>query len=152
VLRRGLLTTTTTPGGSAPRGALSSLLTGLLAAVLAVAACGAVARPEPVSSPPDSGIEGHTLAAPTCPVVVAGNPCPARPISATVVVKEGTGREVARFTSGNDGSYRVPMAPGTYTLSQPAGTQRLPELKPVPVTVVAGRYTALDLTFDTGIR
>jgi hypothetical protein len=85
-------------------------------------------------------------------VVVAGNPCPARPISATVVVQDGMGREVARFTSETDGSFRVPLAPGTYRLGQPAGTQRLPALKPVPVTVVVGQYALVDLTFDTGIR
>lgn len=127
----------------------------MLLALLALAACGSVARlglPSPTPSP-DSGIEGHTQASPTCPVVVPNNPCPPRAISATVTVLDQAGHEVTRFTSAADGSFRVALAPGAYTLSQPPARPRpLPVLKPVRVTVVAGRYTSVLLDFDSGIR
>jgi len=82
-----------------------------------------------------------------------GNPCPPRAISATVVVLDRSGHEVTRFTSATDGSFHVAVEPGAYTLIQPASpSRRPPDLKPVAVTVVAGRYTSVVLDFDTGIR
>jgi hypothetical protein len=68
-------------------------------------------------------------------------------------VVDPSGNEVTRFTSSADGSFRVPLAPGAYTLRQPASPSRaLPVLRPVTVQVVAGRYTSVVLDFDTGIR
>jgi hypothetical protein len=117
-----------------------------------LAACGAGAGPAPASPTPASGIEGRTQASPTCPVETQGSPCPARPISAALVVEDATTREVARFTSAADGSFRVALEPGAYTLAQPPGAHVPPTLKPVPVTVRAGQYTPVVLNFDTGIR
>jgi hypothetical protein len=116
--------------------------------------CGAARPAGQTGGPtPGSGIEGRTQASPTCPVASAGNPCPPRPISATVVVLDGAGREVTRFTSSADGTFRVPLAPGTYMLVQPPTTQRRPPvLHATPVTVSSGGYTSLVLDFDTGIR
>jgi hypothetical protein len=131
----------------------SALAASFLIAFLALAACGSVARPGVPSPTPDSGIEGTTQASPTCPVVSPGNACPPRAISATVVVLDQAGHEVTRFTSGADGSFRVALTPGAYTLSQPTSPSRvLPRLQPVRVQVVAGRYTSVVLDFDTGIR
>lgn len=132
------------------------LLTILVALALASASCGAV---RPGAGPPspaptaNSGIEGQTVAAPTCPVVRPGVVCPPRPISAAVVVLDAAGREVTRFTSAGDGSFRVPLPPDAYTLAQPrTGSHTPPTLRPVAVTVAAGRYTSVVLEFDTGIR
>jgi hypothetical protein len=100
----------------------------------------------------DSGIEGVATAGPTCPVAVAGHYCPPKPISAVVAVHDGSGREVTRFTTGGDGRFRVSLAPGRYTLVQPPSPPMPRLLEPVPVTVTAGRYTSIQLDFDTGIR
>ena len=139
------------------RGLLTSIWI-LVALALASASCGAV-RPEagppspsPVASA-DSGIEGRTEASPTCPVVRPGVVCPPRPISAAVAVLDGAGREVTRFTSAGDGSFRVALAPADYTLAQPrAAAHTPPTLRPVAATVRAGRYTSIVLEFDTGVR
>ena len=126
---------------------------GLLLVLLALSSCGSVPRLGVPSPAPDSGIDGRTRGSPTCPIVMPGNPCPPRAISATVAVLDHGGQEVTRFTSAADGSFRVALAPGAYTLSQPASSSHvLPLLKPASVTVVAGRYTSVVLDFDTGIR
>jgi hypothetical protein len=125
----------------------------LLLLLATLSACGSVARPGVPSPTPDSGIEGTTQASPTCPIVMPGNPCPPRAISATVAVLDRSGHEVTRFTSSADGSFHLALAPGAYTLSQPASPSRVPPvLRPVSVQVVAGRYTSVVLDFDTGIR
>lgn len=126
-----------------------------LAALCALSlSCGAAQPAGQTGGPtPGSGIEGRTQASPTCPVASVGNPCPPRTISATVAVLDGGGRQVTRFTSAADGTFRVPLPPGTYTLVQPPSSQRRTlVLRAVPVTVSSGRYTSLVLDFDTGIR
>ena len=141
------------PREGARRKARPLPLSALLLVLLTLWGCGSVARLGVPSPTLDSGIDGTTQASPTCPVVRPGNPCPPRAISATVAVLDPSGHEVTRFTSSADGSFHVALAPGAYTLSQPASPSRvLPALRPVSVQVVAGRYTSVVLDFDTGIR
>ena len=122
------------------------------AVLLSLSACGP-ATPGDSSAPPalDSGISGLTVAGPQCPVQVAGQPCPPKPVSAHVVVQDATGHELATFASDAQGRYRVALPPGDYVLAS-GGDPGFPFLKPVQVTVVAGRYVELQLMLDTGIR
>jgi len=120
----------------------------LAAAGLAAAGCGSAVPAAPV----DSGIEGVATAGPTCPVAVAGQSCPPRPISAQVAVQDESGREVTRFTTAQDGHFKVSLPPGRYRLVQPPSPPMPRLIDPVPVTVVAGGYTSVQLDFDTGIR
>ena len=55
--------------------------------------------------------------------------------------------------SGEDGRFRIALAPGGYTLHPVnlAGTP-LPIAQPVDVHVVANRFTAVEVSFDSGIR
>ena len=77
----------------------------------------------------------------------------AQPISKTVVVRDPTGHEIARFTSGADGTFRVVLNPGTYRLEEIVDLpDSPPSLKPVSVVVRPGTFTHLALIFDTGIR
>ena len=134
----------------------SSRLTAVLglavAVLLSLAGCGP-GTPADSSTPQavDSGIAGVTVAGPQCPVQVAGQPCPPKPVSAHVVVEDAAGRQLAAFMSDAQGRYRVALPPGEYVLvsgNDPGG----PLLKPVQVTVVGGRYVDLQLMLDTGIR
>jgi hypothetical protein len=104
-----------------------------------------------VSPALDSGISGLTVAGPQCPVQVAGQPCPPKPVSAHVAVQDAAGHELATFVSDAQGRYRVALPPGDYVLVS-GGDSGLPFLKPVQVMVVAGRYVELQLMLDTGIR
>jgi len=58
-----------------------------------------------------------------------------------------------RFTSANDGRFRLAVPPGTYRLEEVvANPGSPPSLKPVTVTVSSGTYVHVVLLFDTGIR
>jgi hypothetical protein len=123
-----------------------------LVATLVLAGCGA-APPSARSSQqptPESGISGVTVAEPQCPVQTEGNPCPPRPVSVAIEVQDPTGHHVAAFTSDQDGHFRLPLAPGNYTLL--TTNPHAPLLKPQNVTVHTGQFTELRLLLDTGIR
>jgi len=117
-------------------------------AITAALAAGCGHATTPASS---SGIEGRAIAGPTCPVQRVGSPCPERPVGDAVVFVERDGHQVARFTTDADGTFRVTLDPGTYTLV-PASGRPFPIGRPVAVTVSAGSYAHVDLRYDTGIR
>jgi hypothetical protein len=121
------------------------LLLGL--AALALAACGT----QPARA--GTGLRGTVTIAPTCPVERVGAPPCVAPLAATISVRNASGQEITRFRSGADGTFKVDLAAGTYTLvgisSGPAG---LPRPIPVTVTVLDGQYSQVNVTFDSGIR
>lgn len=121
---------------------------GALLAVMLMAACGG--SPD---VPVDSGIEGHITIGPNCPVIREGVPCPDTPYEAELSILDGSGREVASVRTDAAGSYRLALAPGAYRVvpQSPPGLP-LPRGEAVNVTVVAGRFTTLDITYDSGIR
>ena len=91
-----------------------------VALVLAVAGCtGPGTAASPVASPGGTGvgqggIGGMATAGPVCPVerIPPDPACAPRPVAgAVVVVRDGTGREVARATTAADGRFLVPVAP-----------------------------------------
>ena len=103
-----------------------------------------------------SGIEGIALAGPQCagpqPAVVSPD-CEDKPVSATVVVyEEGGLLEVTRFTTGADGRFRVPLAPGVYRLDPQSDPSGFPFGSPQTVTVTAGGFTDVTIRYDTGLR
>jgi hypothetical protein len=129
----------------------SSLFGVVLATVLALGGCGPGSSHDSSVQPLlDGGISGLTVAGPQCPVQVPGQPCPPKPVSANVVVEDNAGHEVTAFVSDAQGRYRLALPPGDYVLV--SGDPGPPFLKPVQVTVVAGRYVDLQLVLDTGIR
>ncbi len=109
------------------------------------AAPGATAIPAGVG-----GIEGQVTIGPTCPVVMLNDPCPDRPYQAIVDVLDASGKQVAQFQSDTLGHFKVALAPGAYTIQpQGAGITRAPQQD---VTVVAGRFTPVEIVYDSGIR
>ena len=120
----------------------------LLAALTFIAAdCGGT------TSTPNSGVEGVVTIGPVCPVERIDTPCPDQPYQATIVVKDSNGDEVARTESGEDGRYRVSLAPGTYTLAPQSGSNSgIPHASEQQVEVRADAYTEVDIAFDSGIR
>jgi hypothetical protein len=94
---------------------------------------------------------GTAVAGPQCPVHIMGRSCPPRPVSVAVTVADASGRTVISSISAADGRFRVSLAPGTYTLLA-RGPNQPQLLRPVAVSVEAGRYADLRLFLDTGIR
>ncbi len=114
--------------------------------VFLLAACARTPTP-----PPNTGIEGQVLIGPMCPVMQAGIPCPDQPYQTAITVQDSQGARVAQFQSDAQGAFRVPLPPGDYILApeSPDGFTHAPEQ---PVTVSAGRYTSVTITYDSGIR
>ena len=123
----------------------NTLLLALLALLLA--AC------SPQASSSDSGIYGQVVIGPTCPVERPGLDCADRPYQATLSVLTPAGKRVARFTTAQDGTFRINIAPGDYILhpETPQG-QTLPVAPEQPFTVESGKFTQLAVSYDSGIR
>ena len=123
------------------------LAVGLLAVVLV--ACDA----SPASAPPGTGIRGTVTLGPTCPVEQVGEPPCVTPYAATLVVTAAEDDSVvARVSSGPDGAFSVDVPPGDYVIVPQPGGDPYPTGTPVEVTVEAGAYTEIEVSYDTGIR
>lgn len=99
----------------------------------------------------DSGIIGRVLIGPTCPVERPGKTCE-RPYRATITIRrKHTHRLVTRVHSSAQGRFRIALAPGTYLL-RPQNRHPYPRSSPQVVTVSGHRYTAVLISYDSGIR
>ncbi len=115
-----------------------------------LAACGTRTEPSTSGGSATGVVTGRVTAGPTCPVEQVGHPCAPRPVVAEVQAT-AVGRIVASTHSAADGTYRLELSVGTYTVV--AVTQNmLPRCVPRTVTVTAARTTRDDITCDTGIR
>ena len=103
--------------------------------------------------PGDTGIQGHALAGPTCPVVRPNDPaCADRPLAnVTIVVLTASGTEAARTTTDANGFYAVALPPGPYTVEPQPVEGMVRGAQPLDVTVPDG-FVTVDIPFDTGIR
>lgn len=104
------------------------------------------------SSPPpsDSGIEGEVRIGPVSPVETIGTPASA-PYSANLTIRPDGGGRAVRVTSGEDGRFRVNLAPGIYIV-EPEQGDPLPTAQPLTVTVEAHRFSSVVIDYDSGIR
>jgi hypothetical protein len=99
-----------------------------------------------------SGIEGIVLLGPMCGgPVPSDNSCPDKPYQTTITVLGGQREQITQTQSDAAGLFRVPLAPGTYTLV-PKVEGRYPTAGEQTVQVVAGQYTKVEIHYDTGIR
>lgn len=98
----------------------------------------------------DSGIEGHIEIRPVRSVQRAGDANSA-PYQATITVLDGGGNTVTTFTSDEQGNFRVPLAPGTYTL-RPDSPARYPRASARSVVVAPRAFTRVDIVYDSGRR
>jgi hypothetical protein len=145
------------PGQLRGRGARRGLLRGLAGALAALAwgrsdvaalgdlmGCGATVT---------SGITGVVLLGPMCPVMRVDDPCPDQPFAATLLIRDSQGRELCSVPSGDDGRFQVDLPPGLYEVVPLASAESgLPFAAAQWVTVAPGQYTAVTVTYDSGIR
>jgi hypothetical protein len=119
--------------------------------VLALTTCCAGSGDEPAGG---SGIEGLVTIGPQCPVVQEPTPCPDLLFAATIVVQDvATGERVAEGESGEDGRFRIDLPPGSYrVLPQWPNDPGPPTAQEQLAEVEEGRYTRVDVQYDTGIR
>ena len=107
--------------------------------------------PPPLLPTSGTGAYGYVTAGPTCPVERPGHPCPPRPVSDDVDVRDVNGATVASTHSDSHGRYTIDLSPGSYTLVvvTRSGRPRCPETQ---VSVRPGSATRADISCDTGIR
>ena len=98
-----------------------------------------------------SRVQGTVTAGPTCPVQRIDSPCPPRPVSAEVDARDSTGKLVGATHSDADGTYRIPLPAGSYTLMV-VTTGPFPHCPSPMVTILTGQVTFADVSCDTGIR
>lgn len=118
--------------------------------VLVVVAAVALTLAGVGSGSPTGGLYGVVIRGPVAPVCRVNVPCD-EPAAAAVLFFNRAGRS-SRVVAGGDGSYRITLVPGVYTVriseSQPAIGAGL---RPRRVHVVA-RMLRLGFSIDTGIR
>jgi hypothetical protein len=100
-----------------------------------------------------SGIRGIVTVDTGCPQVM-DTPCPRRPLHARLVIRAArSGHPAVHASSGPDGRFRVPLAPGRYTIA-PLNIDNapVPTAFPVSVSVHRGAWTTIAIEFDSGVR
>ena len=97
------------------------------------------------------GIAGIALLGPLCPVQSENDPCPDRPYQVFITVRKANRERITRIRTGEDGRFRVGLEPGPYILDPESGDP-FPTGSEVEVEVVAGTYSEVTVSFDTGIR
>jgi hypothetical protein len=127
---------------------------GILVVAVTVAAlasgCGSTATTLTSVLATYGAVRGTITAGPTCPVEQAGHPCPPRPVSGAVSARRTDGTTLTG-TISKDGTYRVTVPAGTYTVNVQTGSL-LPRCPPVEVAVSAGATVQANIFCDTGIR
>ncbi len=102
-----------------------------------------------------SGIRGVVLLGPACPVerVPPDPQCAEKKYATNLAVTTPEGAQVVKsFSSGSDGTFTVPLAPGEYTIRSAAAANVLPYCASNAITVKANAYTETTVHCDTGIR
>jgi hypothetical protein len=99
-----------------------------------------------------SGVYGTVVIDPAFPVCQVGTPC-SKPAPGLRLAFTQRGRVVARTTTRADGTYRVTLAAGRYSVSTARKTQTIGRgLEPRTVSVPRARYRRVDFRLDIGIR
>jgi hypothetical protein len=101
--------------------------------------------------PENTGIEGHVLIGPVCPVEQLNNPCPYKPYQATLSVLDANRRKVVTFQTDANGYFHEALNPGTYIL-HPETPGVMPIAPDQTFSVLLGQNTRLTITYDSGIR
>ena len=127
------------------------LTVALVMTVLFACDPGGGATPTPAAP---SGIRGTVLLGPTCPGPddpnATGAPC-VTPYSAQLAFLNSEGVVVARVTSGADGRFQLDLPAGDHTVA-PQNGDPVPTAPSQPVSVEPGKYTEIQINYDTGIR
>lgn len=98
----------------------------------------------------ESGIDGCVSFGPLSPIARRGTEN-YRPYQAFIDVVDEAGRLAAHVQSDEHGHFRIALPPGTYTL-RPQAFEPRPRAAQQTVLVNTGRYTPVQINYDSGIR
>jgi hypothetical protein len=100
----------------------------------------------------NSGIYGIVTIGPIKPVEREGE-INYKPYQATIIIKTEDGLvEIKRFTSNNDGTFKVYLKSGKYILEPLKSNEPYPIGSPVEVEVKPNQFSEVNISYDTGIR
>ncbi len=107
----------------------------------------------PAAAAANSGLRVTATIGPTCPGPERPGQVCTKPYVGEFVVTSKDGKEIARFTTDQDGRAVIDLPPGDYHI-----TPKLDSNSPYPrggsidVSVTKGVYAEVNLELDTGIR
>lgn len=104
-----------------------------------------------------SGVTGYIHMGPVCPVerYPADPNCADKPfVNAQInIVAKSNNVSVGSFVSDTKGNFTANLSPGVYVVNVSSQTSRmLPMCEQKEVSVLANKFTSLDISCDTGIR
>jgi hypothetical protein len=105
----------------------------------------------PIPTSTSSGIEGQALIGPMCPVMKVGVECPDQPYQAALTVNSLGGEKIVQFQTDEEGRFHITLPPGEYIL-HPESNSKYPFAAEQNITVSAGQFTQIIVTYDSGIR
>jgi len=100
----------------------------------------------------ESGIEGIITISPSQPGPSRSDGPDSKPLSNTAFVVKDPKAEVTSFTTDDQGQFRIPLAPGHYTVSMKGRKLSIGHFGPFEVDVVSGKMTKVQWKCDSGIR
>lgn len=100
----------------------------------------------------ESGIEGIITVSPSQPGPSRSDAPDSIPLANTAFVVKDLKGEVTSFTTDDQGQFRIPLAPGHYTVSIKGRKLTIGHFGPFEVDVVSGKMTKVEWKCDSGIR
>jgi hypothetical protein len=100
----------------------------------------------------ETGIEGLITINPTQPGPVRTDTPASKPLANTAFVVENQKGLVASFTTDDQGHFRIPLAPGHYTVAIKGRKSSIGHFGPFEADVVSGKMTKVEWQCDSGIR
>ena len=135
---------------------MTSRLVAAVALAAALVSCADSRTIDATSTGSGTGVRGRAVIGPMCPVMRDDQPCPDRPVETTLeIVARASGAVVATVETDDEGRFAADLSPGDYLVRLDANAPppgNLPQSAEADFTVVAGSYTDVTLTFDSGIR
>jgi hypothetical protein len=100
----------------------------------------------------ESGIEGVITISPAQPGPTRADAAASMPLATATFAVEKNNREVASFTTDDQGRFRVSLLPGHYKISLKGRKSSIGRFGPFEVDVAAGKMTNVQWNCDSGIR
>ena len=100
----------------------------------------------------ETGIEGLITISPTQPGPIRDDTPVSKPLANTAFVVESRKGQVASFTTDDQGHFRIPLAPGHYTVAIKGRKSSIGHFGPFEADVVLGKMTKVEWQCDSGIR
>ena len=100
----------------------------------------------------ETGIEGLITISPTQPGPIRDDTPGSKPLANAAFVVESQKGQVASFTTDDQGHFRIPLAPGHYTVAIKGRKSSIGHFGPFEADVVSGKMTKVEWQCDSGIR